>query len=320
MKKLMLSFCLLVTISIGSLAQYTYEHLDVKLDLNANEIKNYTYENLRLYPILGKSSFRDTFIVIGKYIPLKDALEKKMVVISEMLGGGEVNTLSIENLSNDTIMIMAGEVITGGKQNRIIGKDLILPPHSGKVDISVFCVEAGRWENTSTGTNNFGGYYNVGSQSLRKNVEKKASQSEVWKEVDRTNALNSTSASTKTYTAITTSESFNRNLKAYTDYFKNKFASEKNIVGVIVVSGDKVIGVDMFATNDLFAKNFANLLTAYATEAIIHGKKVTASTATVKTYMDKLMKSEDEQLKTINEKGKVFTNNKGKKVRVSSYE
>jgi len=287
--------------------------------MNEAEQKNYTYQNLRLYPIKAKASFTDTFKTVGKYMNLKDALAKGKVVITEQLGGAQVNTLTIENISNDTIMIMSGEVITGGKQNRIIGKDLILLPHSGKIDLSVYCVEAGRWENVSTGTNNFNGYFNVGSMGLRKTVDKSANQSAVWGKVDALNMANSTSSSTKTYTAINQSTEFTNKLKAYSDFFKSKFANEKDVIGVVVVSGNKVLGCDMFATADLFKKNFENLLASYATDAIISGSPVIANSDVVKKYMDKLLTSETEQSATIKEKGNVFVND-GKKMRVSSYD
>jgi hypothetical protein len=317
MKSIIAICSLLLSVSVFS--QYTYNNLDVKFNMNDAEQKNYTYQNLRLYPVKAKSSFTDTFKTIGKYMNLKDALAKGKVVITEQLGGAQVNTLTIENISTDTIMILSGEVITGGKQNRIIGKDLILLPRSGKIDLSVYCVEAGRWENASTGTNQFSGYFNVGSMSLRKTVDKEANQGQVWKKVDALNTANSTSSDTKTYTAINKSGEFNNKLKSYTDFFKSKFTNEKDVIGVIVVSGGKVLGCDMFATADLFKKNFENLLASYATEAIISGSPVTAGAEVVKKYMDKLLSSENEQSTTIKEKGKVFVND-GKKMRVSSYE
>jgi hypothetical protein len=316
--KLVTVICSLL-LSVTVFSQYTYKNLDVKFNMNDTEQKNYTYQNLRLYPIKAKASFTDTFKTVGKYMNLKDALAKGKVIITEQLGGGQVNRLTIENISNDTIMIMSGEVITGGKQNRIIGKDLILLPRSGKIDLSVYCVEAGRWENVSTGTNNFSGYFNVGSMSLRKTVDKKADQSSVWATVDVVNKANGTMNSTKTYTGINQSTEFNNKLKAYTDFFKSKFVNEKDVIGVVVVSGNKVLGCDMFATADLFKKNFENLLASYATDAIISGSPVTASADVVKKYMDKLLSSETEQSTTIKEKGNVFVN-EGKKMRVSSYD
>ena len=317
MKSLFLCSC--IFLSVSAFTQYTYKNLDIKFNLNETEQKNYTHQNLRLYPIKARQSFTDTFKTVGKYMSLKEALAKGKVIITEQIGGAQVNTLTIENISSDTVMVMSGEVITGGKQNRIIGKDLILLPHSGKIDLSVYCVEAGRWETVSSGGGNFNAYYSVGSLSLRKTVDKSQNQSAVWSNVDAINAANSTSSSTKTYTAISKSIDFNNKLKTYTDFFKEKFSAEKDVIGVVVVSGNKVLGCDMFATPDLFKKNFENLLASYATEAIVNGSAVTASSETVKTYMDKLLKSEEQQSATIKEKGKVFVND-GKKMRVSSYE
>lgn len=304
---------------LNGYSQYTYKNLEFKADFSAPEAKNFTYENLRLYPIKAKQSFKDTFRNIGRYMSLKEALAKGKVIITEQLGGATVNVLTIENISDDTVMVLAGEVITGGKQNRIIGKDLILLPHSGKIDLSVYCVEAGRWETVSTGTNQFNGYFNVGSMSLRKVVDKKQNQGEVWAHVDKLNAANSTSSKTRTYTAINKSEDFTKKLKTYSDYFIKVFSTEKNVVGVVVISGDRVLGCDMFATAELFKSNFENLLASYATEAIISGSPVIANAQKVKDYMDKLLQSEAEQTTTLKDKGKVFVND-GKKVRVSSYE
>jgi hypothetical protein len=317
MKQLVFMSCLCICMVASS--QYTYKNLAVRFEPSAAELRNYTYENLRLYPIRARQSFTDTFHKVGKFMGLKEALAKRKVIITEQLGGATVNTLTIENVSDDTVMVMAGEVITGGKQNRIVGKDLILLPHSGKIDLSVFCVEAGRWENVSTGTNNFNGYYNVGSMELRKVVDKKQNQGAVWSKVDSINRKSNTMNSTKAYTAISQSADFNKKLAAYTTYFKDKMKNEKDVIGVVVVSGNKVLGCDMFATADLFNTNFENLLASYATDAILNGGPVVAQGNTVKVYMDKLLSNEEEQSSTIREKGKVFIND-GKKMRVTSYE
>src|SRR5688572_2270395 len=222
MQKLILFACL--GLAIPGLAQYNYKNLEVNFSFTEAQSKNYTYKNLRLYPVKAKPSFTDTFRHVGKYMSLKEALAQKKVIITEQIGGATVNTLTIENISNDTIMIMSGEVITGGKQNRIIGKDIILVPHSGKIDLSVYCVEAGRWENVSTCTNQFSGYFNVGSLILRQTVDNAANQSEVWKKVDAVTDALGTKSSTKTYTAISRSSDYIQKLKSYTDFFKDKFA------------------------------------------------------------------------------------------------
>lgn len=298
-------------------SQYKYANLDVKFTAPESELNNFTFKNLRIYPIRAKEAFIQTFKDMGKYTTLKDAINKKKVVITEKGSGGSVNTLLIENISRDTVYIMSGEVVKGGQQDRVIQQDFVLGPKSGKKDLSVFCVEHGRWSSNGTGQN-FNGYFNVSSVGLRKVIEKEKNQSKVWDKVSEINAANGTSTSSGTYTAITQSKDFSEKLKQYLAFFKNKFNADDKVIGVIVVTGNKVVGCDMFATNDLFKKNFENLLASYATEAIMHGSNVNISAAVVQQYMDKLLSNEKQQETTLDEKGNKFINN-GMKIRVSSY-
>src|ERR1700751_2745317 len=67
--------------------------------------------------------------------------------------GAEVNRLVLVNNSKRPLLLLAGEIVTGGKQDRVIGKDRIVPAESDPIDLSVFCVEPGRWVAT---TDHFG--------------------------------------------------------------------------------------------------------------------------------------------------------------------
>jgi hypothetical protein len=335
--KVMKMLILFISLSLsGNLsAQYTYNHLDVKLSFTETELKYFTYENLRLYPVKSKESFRKEFQTVGKYMTLQEAITKNKIKITESDNSGTVNTLKVENVSKDTIIIIAGDVVKGGKQDRVVSQDIVLTPNNGKKNLSVYCVEAGRWtsENNSSnvaGRNNsyndknqapaeFKGHYNKSSVSLRKVVEKEKDQTKVWSKVDELNAANKTENSTKTYTALAQSGDYSKKLEQYIQFFKNRFINDKDVVGVIVVTGNKVIGCDMFATHDLFTSQYESLLHSYSTEAIVSGRAVTVSAATVKSYADKLMSSESLQQVTLKEKGNSFTD-KGKKLRVSSYD
>lgn len=312
------------------LSQYTYKNLQVNF-LESNETsKSFTYENLRLYPVYAKDSFKTIFKNIGKYTALQEAIQKNKIKVTEKSAGGSVNDLTVENISSDTIIIICGDVVKGGQQDRIVEEDIVLAPKSGKKNLKVFCVESGRWSRNTISVGNrdglameskpaeFNTYYSKGSMSLRKVVEKDKDQSKVWSKVEELNTTNKTQTSTKTYTAISSSESFNKKLDAYLKFFNGKFA-DQNIIGVIVVTGNKVLGCDLFATNAIFKGQLQSLLHSYATEAILNGSPVTISTQTVRSYMDKLLKDEATQKQTLKQKGNSFTNN-GKKIRVSSFD
>lgn len=327
-------FTILVVLPALCFSQYTYKNLQVNFLESGADLKNYGFQNLRLYPIYAKQSFKSQFKNVGNYMPLQEAVQKKKIKITEKPNGGSVNNLTIENISSDTIIIICGDLIKGGQQDRIVQKDLLLKPKSGKKNLEVFCVESGRWSANADGVaasqnriatskqsapSEFKNYQNKGSMGLRKVVEKDKEQGKVWSKVEEINTKNKTTTATKTYTAISSSADFSKKLNAYLQFFKNKFVADSNVVGVVVVSGNKVLGCDMFATPTLFKSQFQSLLHSYATEAIISGKPVTASATVVKAYMDQLLDNETTQQSTLKQKGNSFVE-KGKKLRVSSFD
>ena len=302
--------------------------------LNYNKQVNYTYENLRLYPIIAKDSFKLAFRNLNKFTTLKQALEQKKILVTEKGNGGTVNSVTVENKSKDTIIINCGEVIKGGQQDRVINEDMVLYPNSGKKDISVFCVEHGRWsprnesvrnttdgylEGKAAGIAVFNATSNFSAPELRKVVIKENDQTKVWNKVAEINATNLTTTTTGTYTALDQSPSYNSKMNKYLAFFSPNINAEKDIVGVIVVTGDKVIGADIFANHDLFMQNLDGLLHSYISEAIISGKTVSISQATVDKYVSDLLSNEKKQEEILKNKGSKFENN-GKKLRVSSFE
>src|SRR5664280_441064 len=63
--------------------------------------------------------------------------------------GDQVNTLVLVNNSKRPLLLLAGEIVTGGKQDRVIAKDRIVPAGSDPIDLGVFCIEPGRWTEDS---------------------------------------------------------------------------------------------------------------------------------------------------------------------------
>ena len=96
----------------------------------------YTHENLAVYFVHGASA--------GGAVPLtlQEALAKGQVNVVET---GRVNELQIENTGAEQVFIQAGDIVKGGKQDRVLTVSLLLPSSSGLVPIASFCVEQGRW-------------------------------------------------------------------------------------------------------------------------------------------------------------------------------
>src|SRR5208282_3479405 len=119
--------------------------------------------NLTVFPLVASKSY-DT----AEFLTLDEGLRSGDVVVTEAgqarglirrrpgeppimhpMRDAEVNRLVLVNNSKRPLLLLAGEIVTGGKQDRVIGKDRIVPPESDPVDLSVFCVEPGRWVATS---------------------------------------------------------------------------------------------------------------------------------------------------------------------------
>ena len=100
--------------------------------------------------------------------------------------GDEVNTLVLVNHSNRPLLLLAGEIVTGGKQDRIIAKDRIVPADADPIDLSVFCIEPGRWTGA---TASFGAAGNGAAKSfmvqpqVREQAMAAQDQQKVWDSV-----------------------------------------------------------------------------------------------------------------------------------------
>ena len=150
-----------------------------------------SHGNLTIFPVVA-SNPHDT----SEFLTLDEGLRSGDVIVTETgriqplmrrgvrplpPGGGEVNRLVLVNNSNRPLLLLAGEIVTGGKQDRVIGKDRLVPAHSDPIDLSVFCVEPGRWTEVSS---NFKG---MSSQMAQPSVRSKAmadkDQQKVWNSV-----------------------------------------------------------------------------------------------------------------------------------------
>ena len=105
------------------------------------------------------------------------------VVRPDYREAAQVNKLVLVNNSKRPLLLLAGEIVTGGKQDRVISKDRIVPPESDPIDLNVFCVEPGRWVGSSAkfvpGTPNA----SMAAPSVRGKAMADKNQEQVWAEV-----------------------------------------------------------------------------------------------------------------------------------------
>src|SRR5664279_4535797 len=150
-----------------------------------------TKGNLSIFPVVGGEDANTAHL-----LTLDEGVRSGLVVVAEAgslqglirpgtfiprAPGAEVNRLVLVNNSDRPLLLLAGEVVTGGKQDRVIGVDRIVPPKSGPIDLSVFCVEPGRWVASS---DHFGSMKSQMAQpSVRTPAMAARDQAQVWNNV-----------------------------------------------------------------------------------------------------------------------------------------
>ena len=173
-----------------------------------------------------------------------------------------VPELIAENRGKAYVLLLAGEILIGGKQNRVLREDLLLPPHSGPRNIGVYCVEQGRW---NEGRKDFDSLGSVVQPSVRSQVLRKAEQGRIWSGIASASRNLAAPSATGSYQAIYDKPEVKAHLEQTTRRFEP--AAIPAAVGAAVFVGPNLAGVDCFHAPGLFAREWPKLLRAYALDA-----------------------------------------------------
>jgi hypothetical protein len=261
-----------------------------------------SYENLTVFPVVASSGY-DT----SAFLTLEDGLSSGEVTVREQgseamyrnrdgsrpvaqnYGGASVNQLVLVNHSKRPLLLLAGELVSGGKQDRVIGKDRIVAPFAEPLPLDVFCVEHGRWSSGSQ----FNEAKTIVHPSVREQAAVKQKQGDVWAAVTAgttaprivsappprvsTEALSETvqvEAPTQSYSKIYSSPRVGSSVEALVSEIQRRFRKEtaglkgERVVGVVVAYGGEVAWSDTFASDALFESYWNKLLRSYAVEAV----------------------------------------------------
>src|SRR5579863_9001178 len=280
--------------------------------------------SLTVFPVVAPKSY-----ATGEFLTLDEGLRSGEVVVTEygnvrglMRRGvtpavrhdqAEVNRLVLINNSKRPLLLLAGEIVTGGKQDRVIGKDRIVPAESDPIDLSVFCVEPGRWVATSEhfgaseamygarvsgGTTAPAPMAMMAQPSVRAKAMADKNQDEVWNEVNKQKAQMSVEVAaaspavasevsqTSSYAKVNENAEVRKQVDAIAKPIEQNYQSlihqlrDRNAVGVVVAVNGRIIWTDLFASSDLLAKYWPKLVRSYASEAIVTRAKEMEVTST----------------------------------------
>jgi hypothetical protein len=215
----------------------------------------YYYRGLTVFPVeLRRELDRND------YLTLDDAFRRGWVEVFET---GTVAELAVQNNARDYVFAMAGEVLAGGKQNRLLREDVLLPPQSGRIRVPVYCGEQGRWVGDAVGFAHTG---KMVPQGLRAAAQERKPQEEIWGGIRDKAEAAGVKSPTQDFAAITSDAKVARELGEYGKEIDRIWRPRH--CGMVVASHDRIVGAEVFCNEALFAKLRGKLIESYALDII----------------------------------------------------
>lgn len=231
----------------------------------------YQHENLTIFLIHGPNQPDSRM-----FTPLQEAMERKVVIVHET---GDVNALEIENVSAfEEVFVQAGDIVKGGRQDRVLAVDLILPAKSGRMPIDAFCVENGRWSrrgsepaaqfSVSAGM--------IATKELKIATKRQADQGRVWAGV--ASAQRKLSAGVVSNTRSELSESslqltlehdkVQESAGKYIEKLLSIVDGSNDVIGFAFAINNNLNSADVYASSAMFKRFWPRLLKTAAIEAV----------------------------------------------------
>jgi hypothetical protein len=233
--------------------------------------------------------------------------------------GDQVNTLVLVNNSKRPLLLLAGEIVTGGKQDRVIAKDRIVPVGADPIDLSVFCIEPGRWTESSP---TFGAAAKAPAHgfmvqpTVRERAMVEKDQQQVWDSVHGAISTMQMAAAPSASTSMDGSGGGSMGggaqgnppspraygTTSYAKVMESNAVSEKvdeaaaqgmkardkvlaqlrqeHAVGVVVAVRGEIVWADLFADTELLSRYWTKLVRSYAAESLTAGDPHSAPSIT----------------------------------------
>jgi hypothetical protein len=235
----------------------------------------FTHSNLSLYFLTLPET--QTVSCSQYLLPLDRAIQEQTVVVHET---GQVGRLEVENLSTDVdVLIQDGDIVRGGRQDRVVRTDFILPAKSGRLPLPTFCVEKRRWgRRGAEADHKFSGSGNVFCLRAMRTAMRsgRANQAAMWEEVSHMQSKLSASIGENVAAASSPSsmdlaldhQALERRRKAVREELGSLRGKYPEATGMIVAINGRIAGGDLYFNGELFGQLWERLLDAAANESV----------------------------------------------------
>jgi hypothetical protein len=217
------------------------------------------YQALSIFPI----RLRSGDLLTDRWLTMDDAVKSGKMVISEKEGGGQVPLVAVQNRSrNEYVLLMAGELLIGGKQTRTIRQDVIVAPGQ-RVDVPVWCVEKGRW----AGRAEFESGRSLLPRSIHRELREGADQQRIWNQVERHNAVLGVPTPTDNLHAALDDATVRQRVQSA----HRRIVPEVPVdsTGFVFVVGGRAAGVEFFGHRTLAQRLLPKMIDSYLVDLMV---------------------------------------------------
>lgn len=201
-----------------------------------------------------------------EYLTLQEAMAANLCTVSERDG---VSSLQITNRADKPLFLMVGDLLLGGKQDRILAESVVIEAGAKDAPIPAFCVEQGRWHTEAGNDASAREEFYMRADSAQVDFATKraaigtASQGAVWQAVSSNNENLGVGHHTRTgsFRATFDDEKTKKQLQDRLDDVRAITGAET--VGYMVEHNGKVVAMDLFDSSGLLRKLSDQLLRSY---------------------------------------------------------
>ena len=249
------------------------------------------------YELLGEEVHKNVAVIPIKtpinhkvdLLTLKKGFELGLVDVKEC-EQSIVNTIIVENKSVAPLLLVDGEEIVGGDQNRIMDATILIAPQS-EMKVPVNCTEHGRWGYVS----DFKQSKNIANYRTRLAKHhafrsKGNVQKAVWDSIDELEVSRSFSSPTQAM-----SESY-ENAKSDLSEFMEVFEVVEGQTGVAVMIDGEVKGFEVFLNSEIYREYHEKILKSYLINAEVNDNVFAIDRDAIRSIIDASrfeIKSED---------------------------
>lgn len=218
--------------------------------------------NISLYPITLASISAEPRMPADEIISIEDAKKNNAIDIRE--GGSMDNSVSVTNKGSKKILLMTGELLIGGHQDRVVAQDTLVAPGQ-TVDVPVFCVEKER----STGPTDV---FQPALTSVPTSVKIAAiggDQESVWGNVDGFNLSAGTLGAAKTVNQGLSAVKVKSRIDADFGPLWEKLTANPQTVGAVLVIDGKIKSLELFGDHQVFRGGMPTILRGALSESAV---------------------------------------------------